>query len=315
MSKLERIYFFHQQVLSDNYPNASSIIDEFEVSKATAHRDIEYMKERLLAPLKFHHGKNGYYYETQFSLPFENSPQIIFLLTMVHRLAEESGLSALPEVERLKKRLGELLSADYKRIIDNLRCERIEVQNIQPEILKTIIEAFHLRRRMEIIYSKPDGSISKRIIEPLRFINYQGRWYVLGFCHLRQEPRTFLVARIRGASVLKTKSRPENEIGLDPDKLLDSAFGIFKGEKTRQVKILFTGKAANIIREQKWHKDQQLEPAKQGVILTLPVADFTEIKMKVLQFGANARVLEPRSLKQDMAEEIARMYEGSRIKG
>jgi predicted DNA-binding transcriptional regulator YafY len=34
--------------------------------------------------------------------------------------------------------------------------------------------------------------------------------------------------------------------------------------------------------------------------------------MKVLQFGSNARVLEPASLKQDMAEEIARMYEESK---
>ena len=120
------------------------------------------------------------------------------------------------------------------------------------------------------------------------------------------------MARIQKAELLGSRRKSAKELGIDPEKFLDSPFGIFKGEQITQVKILFKGKAANIIKEQKWHREQILETTEDGVILTLPVADFTEIKMKVLQFGANARVLEPASLKQDLAEEIARMYEESK---
>jgi predicted DNA-binding transcriptional regulator YafY len=120
------------------------------------------------------------------------------------------------------------------------------------------------------------------------------------------------VARIQKAELLNRKSKSAEELSIDPEKFLDSPFGIFKGEEITQVKIFFTGWAANIIKEQKWHRDQILETTEDGVVLTLPVADFTEIKMKVLQFGANAKVLEPASLRQDLAEEIARMYEESK---
>ena len=312
MSKLERIYYFHKQIKSGLFPNASDIAAEFEVSKPTARRDIEYLRERLLAPLQFNRSQNGYFYAEEFSLPFENSPQIIFFLAMVHRLAEESGLSGLEEIKTLKQRLAKLLSADYKKILDCLWCERIEIQKVKPEILETIIEAFHLQRQLQIDYKKPDGQSSTRTIDPIRLINYQSRWYVLGYCHLRQEPRIFLVARIQKAKLLDRKSQSAEDLSINPEKLLNSPFGIFKGEEITQVKIFFTGWAANIIKEQKWHRDQMLETTKDGIILTLPVANFTEIKMKVLQFGSNARVLEPASLKQDMAEEIARMYEESK---
>ncbi len=120
MSKLERIYFFHSRVVDGKYPNASTIASEFEVSKSTARRDIDYLRDRLLAPLKFHHKRNGYFYEKEFSLPFENSPQIIFFLAMLHRLAEESGLSGLEEIEILKRRLADLLFPDYRKILECL---------------------------------------------------------------------------------------------------------------------------------------------------------------------------------------------------
>jgi predicted DNA-binding transcriptional regulator YafY len=66
---------------------------EFEVSVATAKRDINYLRDRLLAPLFWDSRLNGYYYgEEGFSLPFENSPRIVFLLAMLNKLAEEAGL-------------------------------------------------------------------------------------------------------------------------------------------------------------------------------------------------------------------------------
>ncbi len=78
MSKLERIYYFHKQIKAGLFPNATDLAAKFEVSKITARRDIEYLRDRLLAPLDFNRNQNGYFYKEEFSLPFENSPQIIF---------------------------------------------------------------------------------------------------------------------------------------------------------------------------------------------------------------------------------------------
>ena len=88
MSLLERVYFLHQQLSENRYPNSRTLMEEFEVSLPTARRDFAYLRDRLLAPIEFDQQKNGFYYtQDEFSLPFENSPRIIFLLGMLGRLA------------------------------------------------------------------------------------------------------------------------------------------------------------------------------------------------------------------------------------
>ena len=81
-------------------PNSGDLVREFEVSAATAHRDIAYLRDRLLAPLDFSQRKNGYYYtNTDFRLPFEDMPGLVLLLGMLQKMAGETGLTDLPELQ------------------------------------------------------------------------------------------------------------------------------------------------------------------------------------------------------------------------
>ncbi len=314
MGVLERIYFFHREVAENRFPNATTIMNEFEVSRATAHRDISYLKDRLLAPLAYDNYRKGYYYDDKdFRLPFEESPRLLFFLGILHKLAEESGLSSLKEVQDLKKRLGQLLSADSKKLIDSIYCERIEVEYFNTEVLETIISAFQNGLALKIIYRKVGGSPVKRVIHPLRLINYQGRWYVLAYCELREDVRVFHASRIIEIEVCRKKIEPRFCSNINTDEFLEKAFGIFKGDNIKIARILFSGIAAEIVRNQKWHKNQQLEETADGIILSLPVADLPEIMMKVLQFGSRARVLEPPELVEMTKEEIRKMYEGLEI--
>jgi predicted DNA-binding transcriptional regulator YafY len=90
--------------------------------------------------------------------------------------------------------------------------------------------------------------------------------------------------------------------------LLEGAFGLFQGDRTVPVTLRFNAFRARWIKEQHWHPDQQIiENPDGGLDLTLPVADFREIKLKILQFGADAEVLAPESLRREIKEEIDRM--------
>jgi len=44
-----------------------------------------------------------------------------------------------------------------------------------------------------------------------------------------------------------------------------------------------------------------------GLELTLPVADLREIKLRVLQFGADVEVVEPEALRREIRDEIDKM--------
>lgn len=310
MSLLERLFFFHQEIRKDKFPNSKSLTDHFEVSSATARRDISYLRDRLLAPLAFDAKRNGFYYhEEGFHLPFEDSPRIIFLLAMLGKLADEAGLGNLPEVEQLEKRLSSMLSPSYGEIVKSLYCERIETERIDRLIFETIVEGLGLKQYVDLEYHAVGGSLTARRIAPLRIINYQGRWYLQAFCVLRQAKRLFHIARIHTA-VLTVETIPA-QLCADIDDLSDS-FGIFSGKPRYLAEVLFTSTAASLVRNQYWHKDQKMIEVPDGVMLQLPVNDDREILMKILQYGSNARVISPPELAERVKHEINAMHENYR---
>lgn len=70
----------------------------------------------------------------------------------------------------------------------------------------------------------------------------------------------------------------------------------------------FTPFRARWVKEQVWHPAQQMTLlADGGLELRLPVADFREIIMKILQFGADVSVVAPEELRREIGEEVRRM--------
>lgn len=308
MSLLERVYFFHNELTRNRYPNARTLMREFEISQPTARRDIAYLRDRLLAPLAYDQKKNGFYYEDQsFNLPFVNNSRIVFLLGMLSRIAEETGLKDLPEIRQLEQRLAAMTGQDYERLHDIIHCEWIEVEHPDPHIFDTIIDAIVRKYQLNITYQSPTKETTTREIEPLRLINYQGRWYLRAWCNEKNEPRTFLLARIKTASFSLKKLKEH----LHTDEDFDATFGIFIGSVKYHAQILFTGSAAQIVKNQVWHKHQRIKEIDKGIILELPVSDDREAIMKILQYGRQAEVLTPIHLRETIAEEskcIGRMY-------
>ncbi len=305
MSRLERIYFFHQKLKSNRFPNANSLTEEFELSRATAHRDISYMRDRLLAPLAFDSSRKGFYYtEDSFTLPFEDSPRLLFLMGLLNKMADEAGLGSLPEMKKLEKRLAELIAPGYDQLMDNVLCQWIEVETLAPSIFETIIEAVLKKRELTIEYCSAEAKKSTRSIEPQRLINYQGRWYLLAYCLLRNDHRLFHMARIENAATGNKRSGPPRQAKAS---YLDEAFGIFTGKTRYHAEIAFTGTAAELVRRQYWHEKQIIKEHNDGITLSLPVNDDREIIMKILQYGSRAKVLAPESLRNRVAEEIQEM--------
>jgi predicted DNA-binding transcriptional regulator YafY len=306
MSLLERVFYFHQQILKDKFPNSTSIAEQFEVSIPTSKRDINYLRDRLLAPLVFNSSKNGYHYGQEgFNLPFEDSPKIVFLLAMLGKLAEEAGLGKLKEVRQLETRLSKMISADYSKVMDSLEVQRIEVESIDHTIFETVIESLVSGKLLLIEYRAVGGEEHSRSVAPVKIINYQGRWYLLSYCMLRKDDRLFHMSRIQKACVQKE---------LIPEEVLarpraeHRSFGIFQSSPQYTAKILFTSTAAELVRNQRWHADQKMEITEDGIRLELPVGDDREILLKVLQYGAMARVLSPKRLIERVKEEVDKMH-------
>jgi len=302
MSVLERIYYLHDRIRAGDYPTTRVLVETFEISPATAYRDVAYLRDRLLAPLAFDARKNGYFYTEAFSLPFEDSPAMALILGLLGNLAAESGLEDLPELRHLEERLRALLFPGQRSVSDLLYCEWIEKEPIGKGIFGRVLDALRQQRQMEISYRDSRGRSSRRVVDPLKLINYQGRWYLLAWCGLRRERRMFHLARITWAG---SKEEGIRHLPAPEDDWLAESFGIFKGPARFTARIRFTGLAADLVRHQVWHPEQRLEEKPDGLILSLPAADDRELIMKILQFGARAEVLAPAELRRKLARETA----------
>jgi len=313
MNALDRVFYFHELVRKDHFPNEATIQTTFGVSESTAKKDIAYLRDRLLAPLTFNEEAGGYQYTSMFRLPFESHPRFIFFMSLVHQMIRDSGLEQLPEIEIVMDKIQSLVPESYRNVLNAIRTESVEVEYVDPDILNQIIEALHLNQSVDFAYYSLKKERSERRVDPWRLFNYQGKWYLIGYCHQRKEKRSFHCGRMR-------KLKPSGQTrSVQPPSNLDSleqGFGVFKGEKTFEVKVKFSGEAATIVKYQVWHGEQMIESVPGGILLTLPVADEREIMMKIMQYGSLAEVLEPQSLAEKIhreASKIVNRYESNQL--
>lgn len=55
------------------------------------------------------------------------------------------------------------------------------------------------QRRLTLTYGAPDGPETQRAFDCYGVVYHEGRWYAVGYCHLRRALRTFRLDRIRSA--------------------------------------------------------------------------------------------------------------------
>ena len=85
-------------------------------------------------------------------------------------------------------------------------------------------------------------------------------------------------------------------------------FGIIQGGKTRKVCLNFSPSVADWIREQIWHPEQELTLKKNGsLLLRFPTAEFKELTKRILSYGADVKVVSPKSLEREVRSEIDKM--------
>jgi predicted DNA-binding transcriptional regulator YafY len=121
MDRTERFYKIDQMITDRKVVPFDHFLEALEVSPATLKRDIQYLRDRLNAPLIWDREAGGYRYEngaahpgSQFELPglWFNASEIHALLTMQHLMAnlDKGGLLS-PHIQPLKSGKGYALSA------------------------------------------------------------------------------------------------------------------------------------------------------------------------------------------------------------
>jgi predicted DNA-binding transcriptional regulator YafY len=145
---------------------------------------------------------------------------------------------------------------------------------------------------------------AQRRIHPYHLFNHRGDWYLAAWDEPRREVRTFALHRMRRVTL--TTEPYEMPRGFRFRDYLADAFAIQKGSKPVAVTVRFAPRQARWIRERRWHRSARMQELLDGSLeLHLRIAETSEIKRWVLQFGAEAEVVRPASLRRAVAEELA----------
>ncbi|MGA7875978.1 MAG: transcriptional regulator [Desulfoferrobacter sp.] len=176
------------------------------------------------------------------------------------------------------------------------------------EIIERVTDAVVKRKSIEVLYytmSRKQESLRK--IDPYRVWFFNGTFYLIGFCHMRAEVRVFVLDRIKALN--ETLDSFEVSADFQFDKFVRWSFGVFQGKPLR-VKVWFSPDVAGYIEENIWHGDQKIRQQEDGaVVFEAQVAGAEEIKHWIMGWGANAVVLEPEALRDEIKQEAERVLQ------
>jgi predicted DNA-binding transcriptional regulator YafY len=316
----ERYHWFYGQIKAGRYPNARKLSEKFEISQKQAQREIEFMRDRLHAPLTYNPNQKGYELEdTSYELPpvwFKEDELLALCLAL--RLA-----SALPD-RKLKKSLYELLEKfltfrflDSPPSLEDIK-EKVSVKNIEyykvdESVFHKVIDSLFRNEPLRISYYTPHkDETTERVIQPLHLLCYMGSWHLIAFCTLKKELRDFALSRIR---LIEPSSQPiELPNGLPHVRdYIKKSFGVITGGESIEVCLKFVPAISHWISEQIWFSSQEVSRNEDGsVCLKFPVADFREVRREILKYGSSVEVLSPQELREEIIHEIERMSKNYR---
>ncbi len=311
---LERMLRIHQAILGDHYPNATKLADELEVSTKSIHRDLEFMRDRLDLPIEYDPKRYGYRYTEEvsgFPTLQITEGELFAMLVAEKALQQYRGTTferpLLSAFKKIAASLPDTISLNIADWEQSISFHTSAVPRLNLEVFDQLAKAASGHERLILQYKKPgQRKGTKRTVDPYHLANINGEWFLFAYCHERKDIRTFAPARITGIEPTgETFPRP-TEFSLE--KRLADSFGVHSGKESHTVKIRFSPRAADYIREKQWHPSQKLTEHPNGeVTLSLKLSSLDEVQRWILGWAGNAKVIEPKTLKQrvqDAAREI-----------
>lgn len=301
MTRTARVYKIEQLIKNRGHVSRHELIEELEVSHATLKRDLEYLRDRLGAPIEYDRFVNGYRFGAGFRGERHELPGLwfsereLYALLMANQLLGELDAEGIisrhlqPLLERIHQMLGgEGDAAQW--LLDRVKIARPARRAVAARFFERVGEALVKRRRLRMTYlTRRRGETSEREISPQRLVHYRNTWYVDAWCHSRDRLLRFALDAIEAAEVSDTKAKTVSLRQLRA--AMDGGYGAYAGARAHWVTLRFAPQAALWVSREEWHPRQQGEHLADGSWrLKLPYTDPTELAMDILRHAGEVTI-------------------------
>ncbi|MBK8005074.1 MAG: WYL domain-containing protein [Gemmatimonadetes bacterium] len=172
---------------------------------------------------------------------------------------------------------------------------------VDPAILATVRRAAHERHKVRLTYQgSGDAAPVARTACPYGLVFAERMWYLVAHCERGEGLRFFRVDRIHAAEPLAATFAEPADFSLE-DQVRDGR--LFSGEAASRLRVRFSPAVARWIAEREGRQPE----ADGSLTVEYPLADPEWAIRHVLQYGPEARVLEPAWLVERVRERLRAM--------
>ena len=294
----------------------------FEVSKRTVERDLSALAVHFQLVYNDKSVPYGWRWMsdavTEFpALTVADAMSLHLVEDLLAPLLPAALLESLrPRFRQARKKLDSLAKEHpNSRWLDKVRHVPPTLPLLPPKIvdgvLATVQEGLLTDRQLEIAYQRPgDEEAMVLRLHPLGLAQRGPVTYLVATAFTYTDVRLYAVHRITGASVQPEPAHRPDGFSLD-DYIAQGALQFGDGRTIRLVARVSPW-LADILTETPLTADQRLERAGEELRLTATITDSWQLRWWILAQGAGITVLEPDTLRQEIAQTLKRTLKGYR---
>ena len=289
-------------LLLQSRPNwkATELAAELNVSERTVHRYMGMLDEMGI-PIYSERGPyGGFSLVRGYKLPplIFTAEEATVLYMGAHLVREVWGQTYDDAVTAVTAKLDNVLPDDLRQEVDQARQSlvvggwaRMDYRPWEPTI-HALRQCIGDRRCVHLLYrGLARRQDTERVVDPYALTFQWGRWYMVGFCHLRGAMRTFRVDRIQDATTLEDRFTKPRDFSVREylGRSMDFA-------PAHRVVVRLEADAVPSVRERRGHWMDLTDEMDGSITARFGVSNLDWVTGWVLSYGAAAQALEPPEL-------------------
>lgn len=274
---------------------APELAEKFEVSVRTIYRDIDALSGAGI-PIYAEAGRNGGihlmkgFVLDKAVLSKEEKQEILTALQSINFTKNISSSQALQKISAIFN-----LSSENWLEVDFSRWGNKGTDNEKFELLKSAVIQ---QKCIKITYANSYGTISERVVQPLKMSYKSMAWYLKAYCTEKQDYRIFKLTRIIDLEVLADvfHKSPFPESDEVPNETYNTVILGFPQNMSYRVYDEFD-------------KSQVRKRENGDLIVSVEMPEDEWLIGYLLSFGTQVDIIEPAYLKEIVAEQAKKIYE------